>query len=94
MMYGMEHSIPASTPSWGGVDIASRSETTILELFWLGKSVLSANQCKAALAWLVAEGWFAYADDAIGDADQKVLKLIAKVLRTIRKLYYRTILRC
>jgi hypothetical protein len=55
-IYGMKHSIRVLTPSWGEVNISSRSDTTVLELFWLGKSVLSANQCKAALSWLVAEG--------------------------------------
>jgi hypothetical protein len=82
-MYGMKHSIRVATPSWGEVYIASRSDTTVLELFWLGKTVLSANQRKAASAWLSAEGWFAYANGAIGDADQDVLKLIGEALRTI-----------
>jgi hypothetical protein len=67
------------------VYIASRSDTTVLELFWLGKTVLSANQRKAASTWLSAEGWFAYANGAIGDADQDVLKLIGEALRTIRE---------
>jgi len=60
-MYGMKHSILVATPSWGDVYIAFRSDTTVLELFWNGNRVLSANQRKAALAWLSAEGWFAYA---------------------------------
>ena len=79
----MKPSIRVATPSWGEVYIASRSDTTVLELFWLGKTVLSANQRKAASAWLSAEGWCAYANDAIGDADQEILKLIAEALRTI-----------
>jgi hypothetical protein len=44
----------------------------------MGNSVPSANERKAALAWLSAEGWFAYANGVIGDADQEVLKLIAE----------------
>jgi hypothetical protein len=77
-MYGMKHSILVATPSWGEVYIASRSDTTVLELFWMGTRVLSANERKAALAWLSAEGWFAYANGVIGDADQEILKLIAE----------------
>ena len=38
---------------------------------------------KAASAWLNAEGWFAYANGLIDDADQESLKLIAEALRTI-----------
>ena len=75
-MYGMKHSIRVATPSWGEVYIASRSDTTVLELFWNGRRVLSANERKAASAWLSAEGWFAYANGVIGDADQEILKLI------------------
>jgi hypothetical protein len=82
-MYGMNHSILVATPSWGNVYIASRSDTVALELFWIGKSVLSPNERKAASAWLSAEGWFAYANGVIGDADQEVLKLIAEASRTI-----------
>ena len=78
VMYGMKHSILVATPSWGDVYIASRSDTTVLKLFWNGNRVLSANERKAALAWLSAEGWFAYANGVIGDADQEVLKLIAE----------------
>ena len=77
-MYGMKHSILVATPSWGDVYIASRSDAIVLELFWTGNPVLSANERKAALAWLSAEGWFAYATGVIGDADQEVLKLIAE----------------
>jgi len=77
-MYGMNHSILVATPSWGDVYIASRSDTTVLQLFWNGNRVLSANQRKAALAWLSAEGWFAYANGVIADADQEILKLIAE----------------
>ncbi len=77
-MYGMKHSILVATPSWGDVYIASRSDTTVLELFWNGNRVLGANERKAVLAWLSAEGWFAYANGVIGDADQEVLKLIAE----------------
>jgi len=77
-MYGMKHSILVATPSWGDVYIASRSDTTVLQLFWNGNRVLSANQRKAALAWLSAEGWFAYANGVIADADQEILKLIAE----------------
>jgi hypothetical protein len=77
-MYGMKHSILVATPSWGDVYIASRSDTTVLELSWNGNRVLSANQRKAALAWLSAEGWFAYANGVIADADQEILKLIAE----------------
>jgi hypothetical protein len=83
LMYGMKHTILVATPSWGGVYIASRSGTTVLELFWTGSRILSANERKAALAWLRAEGWFAYARGAIGDADQEILKLIAEASRTI-----------
>jgi hypothetical protein len=78
-MYGMKHSILVETPSWGAVYIVPRSDTTVLELFWNRNRVLSANERKAASAWLSAEGWFAYASGAIGDADQEVLKLIAEV---------------
>jgi hypothetical protein len=82
-MYGMKRSILVSTPSWGNVYIASRSDTPVLELFWNGNRVLSANERKAASAWLNAEGWFAYANGLIDDADQESLKLIAEALRTI-----------
>jgi hypothetical protein len=41
--------------------------------------VHSANEPKAASAWLSAEGWFANANGVIGDADQEVLKLIADI---------------
>jgi hypothetical protein len=78
-MYGMKHSILVATPAWGDVYIASRSDTTVLELFWMGNRVLSANERKAASAWLSAEGWFAYANGVIGDADPEILKLIAEV---------------
>jgi hypothetical protein len=78
-MYGMKHTILVATPSWGDVYIASRSDTTLLLLFWEGNRVLSLNERKAASAWLSAEGWFAYASGIIGDADQEVLKLIAEV---------------
>jgi len=78
VMYGMKHSILVATPSWGDVYIASRSDTTVLHLFWKGNRVLSANERKAALAWLSAEGWFAYANGVIGDADHESLKLIAE----------------
>ena len=78
-MYGMKHTILVATPSWGDVYIASRSDTTVLLLFWKGDRVLSLNERKAASAWLSAEGWFAYASGIIGDADQEVLKLIAEV---------------
>jgi hypothetical protein len=77
-MYGTKHAILVPTPSWGDVYIVSRSDTSVLELFWMGNSVPSANERKAALAWLSAEGWFAYANGVIGDADQEVLKLIAE----------------
>ena len=82
-MYGKKRSILVATPSWGDVYIASRSGTTVLELFWTGSCILSANERKAALAWLRAEGWFAYARGTIGDADQEILKLIAEASRTI-----------
>jgi hypothetical protein len=82
-MYGMKHSILVATPSWGDVYIVSRSDTTVLELFWNGNRVLSANERKAASAWLSAEGWFAYANGVIGDADQEILKLIAEAQKTI-----------
>jgi hypothetical protein len=85
-MNGMKHSILVTTPSWGDVYITSRSDTTVLELFWNGNRVLSANEHKAASAWLSAEGWFAYASGLIGDADQEILKLIAESLRTIDTL--------
>jgi hypothetical protein len=78
-MYGIKHTILVATPSWGDVYIASRSDTTLLLLFWKGNRVLSLNERKAASAWLSAEGWFAYASGIIGDADQEVLKLIAEV---------------
>ena len=74
----MKHSILVRTPSWGDVYIASRSDNTLLLLFSKGNRVLSPNEHKAALAWLSAEGWFAYASGVIGDADQEVLKLIAE----------------
>jgi hypothetical protein len=79
----MNHSILVATPSWGDVYIASRSDATVLELFWNGNRVLSANERKAASAWLSAEGWFAYANGVIGDPDQEILKLIAQARRTI-----------
>jgi hypothetical protein len=62
----------------GDVYIVSRSGSTVLLLFWKGNRALSPNERKAASAWLSAEGWFAYASGAIGDADQEVLKLIAE----------------
>ena len=74
----MNRSVLVATPSWGDVYITSRSDTIILELFWKGNRVLSANERKAASAWLSAEGWFAYANGVIGDADQEILKLIAE----------------
>lgn len=77
-MYRIKRSILVATPSWGDVFIASRADTTVLELFWNANRVLSANERKAASAWLSAEGWFAYANGAIGDADQEILKLIAE----------------
>jgi hypothetical protein len=77
-MHGMKHSIVVATPSWGDVYIAARSGTSVLLLFWKGDRVLSLNELEAASAWLSAEGWFAYASGVIGDADQKVLKLIAE----------------
>ena len=77
-MYGMKHSILVATPSCGEVYIVSRSDTIVLELFWNGNRVLSANERKAASGWLSAEGWFAYANGVIGDADQEILKLIAE----------------
>jgi hypothetical protein len=61
VMHGKKRSLLVATPSWGDVYIASGSATTILELFWTGHRVLSANERNAALAWLRAEGWFAYA---------------------------------
>jgi hypothetical protein len=78
VMYGIKHSILVATPSWGNVYIAARSDTTVLELFWSSNYVPSANECKAAAAWLSAEGWFAYANGVIGDADEEVLRLIAE----------------
>jgi hypothetical protein len=75
-MHGKKRSILVATPSWGDVYIASRSGTTVLELFWTGHRVPSANERKAAWEWLRAEGWFAYASGVIGDADQEILKLI------------------
>jgi hypothetical protein len=77
-MYEMKHSILVATPAWGDVYIVSRFDTTVLELFWVGNSFPSAHERKAASAWLSAEGWFAYANGVIGDADQEVLKLIAE----------------
>jgi hypothetical protein len=78
-MYGMKHPLLVPTPSWGDVYIvASGSGTGVLELFWTGNRVLSANERKAASAWLRAEGWFAYASGVIVDADQEILKLIAE----------------
>jgi hypothetical protein len=82
-MYGKKRSILVATPSWGDVYIASRSDTTVLELFWNGNRVPSANELKAASAWLRAEGWFDYARGAISDADQEILNLIAEAGRTI-----------
>ena len=82
-MYGKKRSILVATPSWGDVYIASRSDTTVLELFWNGNRVPSANERKAASAWLSAEGWFAYARGVISDPDQEILKLIAEACRTI-----------
>jgi hypothetical protein len=78
VMYGMKHSILVATPSWGDVYIAPRSDNIVLELFWIGNRVLSADERKAASAWLSAEGWFAYANGLIGDADQEILRLIAE----------------
>jgi hypothetical protein len=75
-MHEKKRSLLIATPSWGDVYIASRSDSTVLELFWTGDRVLSANERKAATAWLKAEGWFAYASGVIGDADQEILKLI------------------
>jgi hypothetical protein len=80
----MKHSILVATPSCGEVYIAPRSQTTVLELFWNRNGLPSANERKAAAAWLNAEGWFAYAAGVIGDPDQEVLKLIAEV-RTMRE---------
>jgi hypothetical protein len=82
-MYGKKRSVLVATPSWGDVYIASRSDTTVLELFWNGNGVPSANERKAASAWLSAEGWFDYARGAIGDADQEILKLIAEACKPI-----------
>jgi hypothetical protein len=76
VMHGKKRSILIATPSWGDVYIASRSGTTVLELFWAGHRVLNANERKAGSAWLRAEGWFAYASGVIGDADREILKLI------------------
>jgi hypothetical protein len=76
-MYRIKRCILVATPSWGDVYIAFRADTTVLELFWNGNRVLSAKERKAASAWLCAEGWFAYANGAIGDADQEILKLKA-----------------
>jgi hypothetical protein len=78
VMHGMKRSILVATPSWGIVYIASRSDTTVLELFWNRSRAPSFNERKAAVAWLSAEGWLAYASGAIGDADQEILKLIAE----------------
>ena len=75
-MHEKKRSLLVATPSWGDVYIASRSDSTVLELFWTGDRVLSADERKAATAWLKAEGWFAYASGVIGDADQEILKLI------------------
>jgi hypothetical protein len=75
----MKHCILVATPSCGEVYIVPRSQTTVLELFWNRNSLPSANERKAAAAWLSAEGWFAYATGVIGDPDQEVLKLIAEV---------------
>jgi hypothetical protein len=75
-MHEKKRSLLVATPSWGDVYIASRSDSTVLELFWTGDRVLSTNERKAATAWLRAEGWFAYASGVIGDADQEILKLI------------------
>jgi hypothetical protein len=82
-MFRRKHSIRVATPSWGDVYIASRPGTAVLELFWIGKSVLNANQRKAASAWLSAEGWLAYANGVIGDADQEVLKLIEEAAKSM-----------
>ncbi|HEV3064015.1 MAG TPA: hypothetical protein VGX93_01680 [Chthoniobacterales bacterium] len=76
----MKHSILVATPSCGDVYIAPRSDTNVLELFWNRNGVPSANERKAAVAWLDAEGWLAYASGVIADADQEVSKLIAEVL--------------
>jgi len=77
-MYRIKHSIFVSTPSWGDVYIASRSDAALLEPFWMGNRVLSATARKAASAWLSAEGWFAYVNGLIGDADEEILNLIAE----------------
>lgn len=77
-MHEVKHSILVATPSWGDMYIASSSGTSVLLLFWNGNRVLSSNERKAAWAWLSAEGWFAYASGAIGDADPEVLKLVAE----------------
>jgi hypothetical protein len=60
------------------VYIASESDTTVLELFWNRNHAPSLNERKAAVAWLSAEGWLAYASGAIGDVIRKFLKLIAE----------------
>ena len=75
----MKRSIFVTTPSWGNVYIASRPDTTVLDLFWNTNGLPSSSERKAAVAWLNAEGWLAYANVLIGDADQEVLKLIAEV---------------
>jgi hypothetical protein len=77
-MYGIKRSILVATPAWGDVYIASKSDTTVSEPFWLGNRVLNADERKAASAWLSAEGWFAYANGLIADADEEILKLIAE----------------
>ena len=82
-MYRMKHSILVATPCWGDVYIASRSDTPVLELFWKKNRVLSADERKAASAWLSAEGWFACANGVIGDADQEISELIAEASETI-----------
>jgi hypothetical protein len=81
-MHRKKRSVFVATPSWGDVYIASKSGTTVLELFWTGPRVLSASERKAASAWLRAEGWFAYASGVIGDADQEILRLIEEACKS------------
>jgi hypothetical protein len=74
----MKHSILVATPSWGDVYIAFRSDTTVLELFWNGNRVLSANQRKSRVGMAECRRLVRIRNGVIADADQEILKLIAE----------------
>ena len=59
----MKRSIMVRTPSWGDVYIASRYDTTVLEIFW--RNELKMEQRVKASEWLSQEGWYAYCNGMI-----------------------------